>query len=58
MNRFERIFPRSSSVVIKGAAHFSLEEAPEEIVKAIRNWWKNEVDQKGESETYLATKKS
>jgi haloalkane dehalogenase len=57
MNRFERIFPRSSSVVIKGAAHFSLEEAPEEIVKAIRNWWKNEVDQKGESETYLATKK-
>jgi haloalkane dehalogenase len=43
MNRFEQIFSRSHSVVLKGAGHFTPEEAPDEIISAIRSW-QNEVD--------------
>jgi haloalkane dehalogenase len=38
MNRFEQIFSRSHSVVLKGAGHFTPEEAPDEIISAIRSW--------------------
>jgi haloalkane dehalogenase len=41
MYRFEQIFPRSHSVVLKGAGHFTPEEAPEEITSAIRSWWQS-----------------
>jgi hypothetical protein len=41
MNRFERIFPRSHSVVLKGAGHFTPEEPPDEISSAIMSWWQS-----------------
>jgi haloalkane dehalogenase len=41
MNRFEQIFSRSHSVVLKDAGHFTPEEAPDEIISAIRSWWQS-----------------
>ncbi len=38
-SRFERMFPRCSSILIKGGAHFAIEEAPNQISDAIRLWW-------------------
>jgi len=37
--RFEREFPRHRSIILKGAGHFIQEDAPEEIVEAVRAWW-------------------
>jgi haloalkane dehalogenase len=39
MSRFEEIFPRHRSVLIKGEQHFPHEGAPEEMVAAIKDWW-------------------
>jgi hypothetical protein len=38
-SRFEKMFPRSSSILIKGGAHFAIEEAPNQVSDAIRSWW-------------------
>jgi haloalkane dehalogenase len=37
--RLEQSFPRHRTLIIDGAAHFTPEEAPEEIVRAIAEWW-------------------
>lgn len=37
--RLEECFPRHRTLIIDGAAHFSPEEAPDEIVRAIAEWW-------------------
>jgi haloalkane dehalogenase len=39
VSRFQRMFPRSSSILIKGGAHFAVEEAPNQVSNAIRSWW-------------------
>jgi haloalkane dehalogenase len=36
--RFERVFPRHRTVILEGAGHYIQEDAPEEIVAAIRAW--------------------
>ncbi|HSH79864.1 MAG TPA: alpha/beta fold hydrolase [Herpetosiphonaceae bacterium] len=36
--RFERLFPNHQTVVLEGAAHYIQEDAPEEIIGAIRDW--------------------
>lgn len=41
--RFERLFPRHCTVILRGAGHYIQEEAPEEIVEAIRVWWDTEM---------------
>ncbi len=37
--RFEALFPRHRTLILDGAMHFTPEEAPEEIVRAIKGWW-------------------
>ena len=37
--RFESLFPNHQTVLLKEAAHFIQEDAPSEIVQAIRNWY-------------------
>ena len=36
--RWEEIFPNHRTVVLEGAGHYIQEDAPEEIVAAIREW--------------------
>jgi haloalkane dehalogenase len=36
--RFEALFPRHKTILLKNAGHFIQEDAPEEIAKAIREW--------------------
>ncbi len=43
MSRFEDIFSRHRSVLIKGEQHFPLEGAPEEMISAIKTWCSGEV---------------
>jgi hypothetical protein len=38
-SRFQKMFPRSSSILIKGAAHFAIEEVRNQVSDAIRSWW-------------------
>ena len=40
--KFENFFPNHQTIILKRAAHYIQEEAPEEIAAAIRNWdrWK------------------
>jgi haloalkane dehalogenase len=39
-SRFQKMFPRcNSSILIKGEAHFAIEEAPNQVSNAIRSWW-------------------
>jgi haloalkane dehalogenase len=38
-SRFQKLFSRSSSILIKGGAHFAVEEAPDQVSDAIRSWW-------------------
>jgi haloalkane dehalogenase len=42
--RFESLFPRTTSVTLEGAGHFVQEDAPEEIIAALRAWWPREVE--------------
>ncbi|NUR28470.1 MAG: alpha/beta fold hydrolase, partial [Catenulispora sp.] len=37
--RWEQTFPRHRTQILRGAAHFIQEDAPNEIVAAIRDWW-------------------
>jgi haloalkane dehalogenase len=38
LRRWEQVFPNHRTVKLEGAGHYMQEEAPEEIVAAIRNW--------------------
>jgi haloalkane dehalogenase len=42
--RFERIFPRHRTVILRGAAHYIQEDAPDEIAAALERWWEEEVE--------------
>ena len=37
--RWEQTFPNHQTVILHGASHYIQEDAPEEIVAAIRRWW-------------------
>jgi haloalkane dehalogenase len=37
--RWERTFPDHKTVILRGASHYIQEDAPEEIVAAIKQWW-------------------
>jgi haloalkane dehalogenase len=37
--RWERVFPNHKTVILNGAAHYIQEDAPDDIVAAIRSWW-------------------
>jgi haloalkane dehalogenase len=37
--RWERTFPNHRTVILSGASHYVPEDAPDEIVTAIRDWW-------------------
>lgn len=37
--RWERIFPNHRTEILRGASHYIQEDAPDEIVAAIREWW-------------------
>jgi haloalkane dehalogenase len=37
--RWEQTFPRHRTVILRGASHYIQEDAPEEIVAAIADWW-------------------
>jgi haloalkane dehalogenase len=37
--RWERTFPNHRTVILKGASHYIQEDAPDEIVAAIEDWW-------------------
>ena len=43
LNRYERMFSRHRSVVVKGSDHFPQEHAPAQMVTAIRDWWEHEL---------------
>jgi haloalkane dehalogenase len=36
--RWEQVFPRHHTVMLEGAGHYIQEDAPDEIVAAIRGW--------------------
>lgn len=40
--RFGKIFPNSRTEILHGAAHYTPEDAPMEIVTAVRRWWDEE----------------
>ncbi|NUR97263.1 MAG: alpha/beta fold hydrolase [Kribbellaceae bacterium] len=42
-HRFEQTFPNHRTEILHGASHFIQEDAPEEIVAAIRSWWPGNV---------------
>jgi haloalkane dehalogenase len=37
--RWERTFPNHKTVILEGASHYIQEDAPDEIVAAIKDWW-------------------
>ena len=37
--RWEQTFPNHQTVILRGASHYIQEDAPEEIVAAIKRWW-------------------
>jgi haloalkane dehalogenase len=37
--RWEQTFPNHETEILRGAAHYIQEDAPEEIVAAIKKWW-------------------
>lgn len=37
--RFEALFPRAQTRVLEGAGHYVQEDAPDDIIGAIRAWW-------------------
>jgi haloalkane dehalogenase len=41
-HRWERTFPNHRTVILHGAAHYIQEDAPDEIVAAIKEWWPGE----------------
>ena len=45
--RWERTFANHRTVVLRGAAHYIQEDAPDEIVAAIKDWWPGEATTDG-----------
>lgn len=45
--RFEQVFPRHRTVILRGASHFIQEDAAGEIVAAIAEWYDAEVQRAG-----------
>ena len=45
--RFETLFPRHRTHVLRGAGHYIQEDAGEEIALAVRTWWSDEVQPGG-----------
>ena len=45
LSRYEQMFPRHRSVIVKGADHFPQEHAPGQMVAAIRDWWEHEIEE-------------
>lgn len=43
LQRYERIFPDHTSVLIQGSHHFPHEYDPETMVRAMRDWWDREM---------------
>jgi len=39
LRRWEQTFPNHRTVVLHGASHYIQEDAPEEIIAAITDWW-------------------
>jgi haloalkane dehalogenase len=37
--RWEHTFPNHRTVILPGAAHYIQEDAPDEIVAAVKDWW-------------------
>jgi haloalkane dehalogenase len=37
--RWETIFPNHRTRILRGASHFIQEDAPDEIVAAVNDWW-------------------
>jgi haloalkane dehalogenase len=37
--RWERTFPNHRTVILEGASHYIQDDAPEEIIAAIKDWW-------------------
>jgi len=54
-SRFGKMFPRSSSILIKGGAHFAIEEAPNQVSDAIRSWWMHPDSKVGSKASTLLT---
>lgn len=46
-DRFARRLPRHTLVDLPGAGHFVQEDAPDEIVTALRGWWDRQVTARG-----------
>lgn len=44
--RFEEVFANHHSVVIEGEGHFPHEGAPDEMIAAMRDWWKAVVEER------------
>jgi len=40
--RWEGTFPNHKTVILRGASHYIQEDAPEEIIGAIKEWWPGE----------------
>lgn len=45
LSRYEQMFPRHRSVIVKGSDHFPQEHAPSQMVAAIQDWWEPEIEQ-------------
>jgi haloalkane dehalogenase len=41
--RFERLFPRHRTVILRNVGHYLEEDAPHEVAEAIADWWSEEV---------------
>lgn len=37
--RWVRMFPNHRTEILRGASHYIQEDAPEEIVSAVKAWW-------------------
>lgn len=44
--RWEEVFPEHRTVILKGASHYIQEDASDEIVAAVREWWPDSVEGK------------
>jgi haloalkane dehalogenase len=47
--RFESLFPRHRTHILRGAGHYIQEDAGDEIAQVIRSWWTDEVEAVGKS---------